>query len=171
MLLAAIRTLPDYMNILRNNLITQISFQQKHQGSTKSLVTDWLELQLYSYAVEFVLVAEMWVHVDLNNSFITENSELSASINITGDQICVSCPDDGVSRGCVIVLRHSQELQSTMSYEILRSEGEGCFRQEKSGDYTVAVFKQTMNKTLHAIPLKVSVVSVSFSIPITRKLL
>ena len=74
-----------------------------------------------------------------NNSFITENSELSASINMTENQICVSCPDDGVSRGCIIVLRHSQELQSTMSYEILRSEGEGCFRQEQSGDYTVTV--------------------------------
>ena len=126
---------------------------------------------MYSYAVEFVLVPEMWMHLDLNNSFITENSELSASINTTENQICVSCPDDGVSRGCVIVLRHSQELQSAMSYEILRLEGEGCFRQEKSGDYTVAVFKQTRNKTLHAIPLYVSLVSVSFSTPITRKLL
>ena len=75
-----------------------------------------------------------------------------------------------MSKGCVIVLRHSQELQSTMSYEILRSEGEGCFRQEKSGDYTVAVFKQTMNKTLHASALKVSVVSLSYSTLITRKL-
>ena len=96
---------------------------------------------------------------------------LSASINTTEKQICVSCPDDGMSKGCVIVLRHSQELQSTMSYEILRSEEEGCFHQEQSGDYTVGVFKQTMNKTLHAIPLNVSVVSVSFSTPITRKLL
>ena len=75
-----------------------------------------------------------------------------------------------MSRGCVIVLRHSQELQSTMSYEIPRSKGEGCFRQEQSGDYTVAVFKQTINKTLHAIPLNVSVVSVSFSTPTTCKL-
>ena len=76
-----------------------------------------------------------------------------------------------MSKGCVIVLRHSQELQSTMSYEILRSEEEGCFHQELSGDYTVAVFKQTMNKTLHAIPLNVSVVSVTFSTPTTCKLL
>ena len=98
-------------------------------------------------------------------------SELNASINTTENQICVSCPDDGVSRGCVIVLCHSQELQSTISYEILRSEGERCFRQEKSGDYTVAVFKQTISKTLHAIPLNVSVVSVSFSTPTTCKLL
>ena len=113
----------------------------------------------------------MWMRVDLNEYFITEKSELSASINTTEKQICVSCPDDGVSRGCVIVLCPSQELHSTMSYEILRSEGEGCFRQEKSGDYTIAVFKQTMNKTLHAIPLYVSLVSVSFSTPITRKLL
>ena len=75
-----------------------------------------------------------------------------------------------MSRGCVIVLRHSQELQSTMSYEIPRSEGEGCFHQEQSGDYTVAVFKQTINKTLHAIPLNVPVVSVSLSTPSTRKL-
>ena len=69
------------------------------------------------------------------------------------------------------MLRHSQELQSTMSHKILTSDGEGCFRQELSGDYTVAVFKQTMNKTLHAIPLYVSLVSVSFSTPTTRKLL
>ena len=117
----------------------------------------------------------MWMHVDpckliLNSSFITENSVLSASINTTENQICVSCPDDGVSRGCVVVLHHSQELQSTKSYEILRSEEVRCFRQEQSGDYTVAVFKQTINKTLHAIPLKVSVVSISFSTPTTRKL-
>ena len=57
-----------------------------------------------------------------------------------------------------------------MSYAILRSEGEGCFRQELSGNYTVAVFKQTMNKTLHASALKVSVVSLSYSTLITRKL-
>ena len=75
-----------------------------------------------------------------------------------------------MSKGCVVLLRPSQELQSTMSYEILRSEGEGCFRQELSGDYTVAVFKQTMNKTLHASALKVSVVSLSYSTLITRKL-
>ena len=99
--------------------------------------------------------------------FITENSELSASINTSDNQICVSCLDDGMSRGCVIVLRHSQELQS--SYEIRRSEVR-CFHQELSGDYTVAVFKQAMNKTLYAIPLNVSVVSVSSSTPTTRKL-
>ena len=57
-----------------------------------------------------------------------------------------------------------------MSYEILRSEGEGCFHQEQSGDYTVAVFKQTTNKTLHASALKVSMVSLSYSTLITRKL-
>ena len=74
-----------------------------------------------------------------------------------------------MSRGCVIVLRHSQELQSTMSYKIPRSEVR-CFHQEQSGDYTVAVFKQTINKTLHAIPVNVSVVSVSFSTPTTCKL-
>ena len=101
-----------------------------------------------------------------NHFFIIENSRSSASINTTGDQICVSC---SVSKGCVIVLRTPQDLQSTMSHKIPRSEGEGCFHQQ-SGEYTVAVFKQTMNKTLHAIPLNVSVVSVSFSTPTTRKL-
>ena len=109
----------------------------------------------------------MWTH---NNSFITEKSELSASINTTENQICVSCPDDGVSRGCVVVLRHSQELQSIMSHNTPRAEVR-CFHQENNADYTVAVFKQTMNKTLHAIPLalNVSVVSLAFSTP-TRKL-
>ena len=57
-----------------------------------------------------------------------------------------------------------------MSHEIPRAEVR-CFHQEQSGDYTVAMFKQTMNKTLRAIPSapNVSVVSVSFSTP-TRKL-
>ena len=89
-----------------------------------------------------------------------------ASINTTENQICVSCPDDGVSRGCVIVLRYTQELQSIMSHKIARAEVR-CFHQEQSGDYTVAAFKQTINKTLNAIPLNVSVVSSSSS---TRKL-
>ena len=74
-----------------------------------------------------------------------------------------------MSRGSVIVLRHFQGLQSTMSHKIARAEVR-CVHQEQSGDYTVAVFKQTMNKTLHAIPLNVSVVSVSSSTPATRKL-
>ena len=104
-----------------------------------------------------------------NHSFVTENSGLSANINTTENQICVSCPDDGVSRGYVIVLRHSQELQSIMSHKIARAEVR-CFRQEQSGEYTVTVFKQTTNETLHMIPLDVSVVSLSSSTPTTRKL-
>ena len=99
----------------------------------------------------------------------TENSGPSASINAMNENICISCPDDGVSRGCVVVLRHSQELQSTMSHNIPRAEV-SCFHQEQNGDYTVAVFKQTMNKTLNAIPQKVSVVCLSSSSPTTRKL-
>ena len=100
---------------------------------------------------------------------ITENSGFGASINTTENQICVSCPDDGLSRGCVVVLRHSQELQSIMSHNIPRAELR-CFHQEQSGEYTVAVFKQTTNRTLHMIPLDVSVVSLSSSTPTTRKL-
>jgi len=109
----------------------------------------------------------MQVH---DNSFITDNSVFGASINTTENQICVSCPDDGVSRGCVIVLRYTQQLQSTMSH-IIPKAGIRCFYQEQNGDYTIAVFKQTMNKTLHAIPsaLNASVVSLYFSTP-TRKL-
>ena len=110
---------------------------------------------------------------NINNNYyyslITENSGLSASINTTDDQICVSCPDDGVSRGCVIVLRNSQELQSTMNHKIPRAEVR-CFHQEQSGEYTVAVFTETTNKILDAIPLNVSMVSLSFSTPTTRKL-
>ena len=74
-----------------------------------------------------------------------------------------------MSRGCIIVLRPPREMQSTMSHKIARAEVR-CFHQEQSGEYTVAVFKQTINKTLHAIPLNVSVVSVSLSTPSTRKL-
>ena len=98
-----------------------------------------------SYAVyiflycSFLLIYDKQVHIIVCFCFfITEHSGSSASINTTGDQICVSCPDDGVSRGCVVVLHHSQELQSTKSYEILRSEGGGCFRQEQSGDYNTS---------------------------------
>ena len=93
-----------------------------------------------------------------SHSFITENSGSSASINATGDQICVSCPDDGVSKSCVVVLHPPRELQSTITYEIPNLVEEKCFHQEQGGEYTVAVFKQTMNKTLHGIPLTVSAI-------------
>ena len=63
---------------------------------------------------------------------------------------------------CVVVLRPPQELHSTISHEI-PSSGERCFRQEQSGDYTVAVFKQNMNKTLHAFPLHVYMASISLT--------
>lgn len=75
-----------------------------------------------------------------------------------------------MSKGCIVVLRPPQELQSTMNYEIPNLVEEKCFHQERSGEYTVAVFKKTTNKTLNAIPLNVSVVSVSSLTPITRKL-
>ena len=105
-----------------------------------------------------------------NHFCITDDSELIASINTTDDQICVSCPDDGMSKGCVVVLRPPQELQLTMSYEILRPERR-CFHQEQSGDYTVTVFKRTMNNALYAYPLNVSMVSVflTTTTPTTRK--
>ena len=91
---------------------------------------------------------------------ITDDSGPSAIINTTDHQICVSCPDDGVSEGCVAILR-PQESTTTISHQIPRSEVR-CFQQ--IGNYTVAVFKQqTTSSALQAIPLKVSVVSISNS--------
>ena len=85
-----------------------------------------------------------------------------------GENICVSCPDDRVSKGCVVVLRPPNKTLSAMSHEIPRAEVR-CFHQEKSGDYTVAVFTQNMNNALQAKPLKVSVVSISTSTSAMRK--
>ena len=82
----------------------------------------------------------------------------SENINKHDEQICVSCPD-GV---CVVVLRPPQEVHSTMSHKIPSSEVR-CFRQEQSGDYTVAVFRQNMNNTLHAFPLYVYMASISLT--------
>ena len=100
---------------------------------------------------------------------ITENSGPSASINTTDDKICVSCPDDGVSKGCVVVLRLPQKMQSTLSYEIPRSEEGRCFPQKQSGEYTVAVFKQIMRNALQEKPLNVSMVTISISTQTTCK--
>ena len=91
------------------------------------------------------------------------NSGVHASINTTDDQICINCPDDGVSKGCVVVIRPPQELQSIISYKIPRSEGGRCFHQEQSGYYTVAVFKQIMRMTLQKTPLIVSEVFISLT--------
>ena len=100
---------------------------------------------------------------------ITENSGPSASINRSDDRICVSCPGDGVSNGCVVVLR-PQKMQSTLSYEILRSEEDRCFSQKPSGEYTVAVFRRMMSNALQENPFTVSMVNVSISTQSTCKL-
>ena len=92
----------------------------------------------------------------------TDDSGPSPRINTTDNQICVSCPDDGVSKGCVVVFRPPHKNLTTMSHHILRSEVK-CFRQQQIGNYTVAVFKQAMSNALQAIPLKVSVVFISNS--------
>ena len=65
---------------------------------------------------------------------------MQASIQLVTMQICASCPDNGVSKGCVVVLPPPQELQSTITYEIPNLVEEKCFHQEQSGEYTVAVF-------------------------------
>jgi len=98
----------------------------------------------------------------------TENSGPSASINAMNENICISCPDDGVSRGCVVVLRLPNKTLSAVSHEIQRAEVK-CFHQEQSGDYTVAVFTQNTSNALQAKPLKVSVVSISTSTSAMRK--
>ena len=66
-----------------------------------------------------------------------------------------------MSRGCVVVLRSPQDLLSIISLEIPSSEGERCFSQRKRGEYIVAVYKQSISRTLQATPLNVFVVSIS----------
>ena len=59
-------------------------------------------------------------------------------INTTDDHICVTCPDDGVSKGCVEVTHPSQET----SQEISKSDRGMCFPQLEDGEYNFTIFKQ-----------------------------
>lgn len=88
------------------------------------------------------------------------DSGASASIRETDSNICVSCSDmnDGESNGCVVVVHSTQDLESTASHEIPKSE-KRCFPQE-DGEYTVAVFRQSTSNILQKNPLNVSVVSI-----------
>jgi len=88
------------------------------------------------------------------------DSGASASIQKADSNICVTCSDmnDGESNGCVVVVHSTQNLESTTSHEIPKSR-ERCFPQE-DGEYTVAVFRQSMSNVLQENPLNVSVVSI-----------
>ena len=101
---------------------------------------------------------------------VTVDLGVSASIREAGDNICVICSDtdDGESRDCVvIVVPFTRILEFVMSREIPRS-GETCFPQE-DGDYSVAVFRQSINNVLQTTPLTVSVVSICNSTSTTCK--
>ena len=98
------------------------------------------------------------------------DSGASASIREDTNSICINCSDmdDGESKGCfVIVVPFTRILESVVSREIPRS-GETCFPQE-DGDYSVAVFRQSVNNALQTTPLNVSIVSINGSTPTTCK--
>ena len=65
-------------------------------------------------------------------------SELSI-VNTTDDHICVTCPGDGVSKGCIEVTHPSQEMQPTTSHEISRSDRGMCFPQQEDGECNFTV--------------------------------
>ena len=110
-----------------------------------------------------ILTKSCYCLFDLKYKRITfyADPEVHANINTSTGQVCVKCPDNGMSRRCVAVLRSPQDLLSAISLKIRRSDRERCFPLQKSGDYTVAVFKQRINKTLQPTPLIVFVVSIS----------
>jgi len=97
------------------------------------------------------------------------DSKASASIERAGGNICVNCSDmdDGESKGCVVVVRSNQTLESARSYEISGSS-KLCVPQ-RDGEYSVAVFRQSMSNVLQTTPLKVSVVSIRTPTPTTCK--
>lgn len=99
----------------------------------------------------------------------TVDSKASASIQEAGGNICVNCSDmdDGESKGCVVVVRSNQTLESAMSYEISGSSNL-CVPQ-RDGDYSVAVFRQSVSNVLQTAPLKVSVVFIRTPTPTTCK--
>ena len=91
----------------------------------------------------------------------------SASIREAGNNICVSCFDMDEGGCVVIVVPFTRILESVLSREIPRS-GETCFPQE-DGEYSVAVFRQSVNNVLQTAPLNVSIVSIYDSTPTTCK--
>lgn len=99
----------------------------------------------------------------------TVDSEASASIQGADGNICVNCSDmdAGESKGCVVVVHSTQILESVMNYEIPKSN-EMCFPQ-KDGEYTVAVFRQSVSLALYPAPVIVSVVHVDNPTPTTCK--
>ena len=127
----------------------------------KALVSLILCINSYDFSIATVSILRCCFDLKYKRITFYADPEVHANINTSTDRICIKCPDNGMSRGCVVVLRSPQDLLSAISLKIRRSDRERCFPQQKSGEYTVAVFKQRINKTLQATPLIVFVVSIS----------
>ena len=93
------------------------------------------------------------------NCYFAVNSFVNASIQPTHNQICARCPAEGETKGCVVIIHPAWNLESVESHTIQKSDRR-CFHQP-SGEYTVAVFGQSMDRVLQMVPLNASVVSIS----------
>ena len=82
---------------------------------------------------------------------------MSANIQQTHKEICIRCPED--VKGCVTIIHPTWNFKSVESHMIQKSSRR-CFHQP-SGEYTVAVFGQSVGGVLQNAPLNVSVVSIS----------
>ena len=82
---------------------------------------------------------------------------MSANIQQTHNKICIRCPEDVA--GCVMIIHSTWNFKSVESH-IMQKSSRRCFHRP-SGEYTVAVFGQSVGGVLQKAPLNVSVVSIS----------
>ena len=92
-------------------------------------------------------------------NYFTVDSPVSANIQQTHNQICIQCLENGETKGCVMIIHPTWNLESVESH-IIQKSSRRCFHQ-LSGEYTVAVFGQSAGGVLQKVPLNVSVVSIS----------
>jgi len=92
-------------------------------------------------------------------NYFTVDSPVSANIQQTHNQICIQCPENGETKGCVMFIHPTWNLESVESH-IIEKSSRRCFHQ-LTGEYTVAVFGQSTGGVLQKVPLNVSVVSIS----------
>jgi len=82
---------------------------------------------------------------------------MSTNIQQTHKEICIRCPED--VKGCFTNIHHTWNFKSVESH-IIQKSSRRCFHW-LSGEYTVAVFGQSVGGVLQKGPLIVSVVSIS----------
>ena len=92
-------------------------------------------------------------------NYFTVDSPVSANFQQTHNQICIQCLENGETKGCVMIIHPTWNLESVESH-IIQKSSRRCFHQ-LSGEYTVAVFGQSAGGVLQKVPLNVSVVSIS----------